>query len=339
MDSRGTRAWLALLLALFLPLAESASLPEFDDAPRPREVREPEWFETSFLDLRDDLAVATGAHRKRGLVVYFHQEDCAYCEALIDINFGTEDIRRYTQQNFDVVSIDIWGSREVVDPQGNILTERQYAVREETNFTPSLIFYDAEGNQALRLRGYYPPYRFRAALEFVADGHYRRESFRDYLAHADPPPKFELGDLNEQEFFSPAPYALDRSRQSAQLPLLVFFEQRDCHACDILHTLIADDVDTLALLDQFETVQLDMRSGTPVITPSGQRVSAVQWTDELGLFYAPALVFFDTRGNEVMRVDSVVRLYRLRRVLRFVLEKGYLEDATYQLWRRRQQQQ
>ena len=49
-------------------------------------------------------------------------------------------------------------------------------------------------------------------------------------------------------------------------------------------------------------------------------------------------MFFDARGNEVTRVDSVVRLYRLRRVLRFVLEKGYLEDATYQLWRRRQQQ-
>jgi hypothetical protein len=37
-----------------------------------------------------------------------------------------------------------------------------------------------------------------------------------------------------------------------------------------------------------------------------------------------------------MRIDSVVRLYRLRRVLRFVLEKAYLEDPTYRLRRRRQ---
>ena len=35
-----------------------------------------------------------------------------------------------------------------------------------TNFTPSLVFYDADGNIALRLRGYYPPYQFRAALEY-----------------------------------------------------------------------------------------------------------------------------------------------------------------------------
>ncbi len=338
------RAWLLVALSLLLPIAEAASdrqsgafEPEFDDAPRAREVEEPAWFETSFLDLRDDLQVATGAHRKRGLVVYFHQEDCAYCQALIETNFGSEDISRYTQRYFDVVSIDIWGSREVVDPGGVVLTERDYAVREQTNFTPSLIFYDADGNQALRLRGYYPPYRFRAALEYVADGHYRQESFPDYLARADPAPKFELGDLNEQDFFSAPPFVLDRSRQPAETPLVVFFERRDCHACDILHTRAVDDPQTLALLDQFEAVQLDVESETPVITPTGGRTSAADWAAELGLFYAPTLVFFDERGDEIMRIDSVVRLYRLRRVLRFVLEKGYLEDATYQLWRRRQQ--
>jgi thioredoxin-related protein len=337
------RAWLLVALSLLLSIAEAGSdrqpgafEPEFDDAPRAREVEEPAWFETSFLDLREDLEMATGAHRKRGLVVYFHQEDCAYCQALIETNFGSEDISRYTQRYFDVVSIDIWGSREVVDPQGLVLTERDYAVREQTNFTPSLIFYDADGNQALRLRGYYPPYRFRAALEYVAGGHYRQESFPEYLARADPPPKFELGDLNEQDFFDPPPFVLDRSRQPAQRPLVVFFEQRDCHACDILHTRAVADPQTLALLDRFEAVQLDLHAETPVITPSGGRTSAADRAAELGLFYAPTLVFFNERGDEIMRIDSVVRLYRLRRVLRFVLEKGYLEDATYQLWRRRQ---
>lgn len=313
--------------------------PPFDDEPRSRYVEEPPWFKASFLDLREDLQLAAGAGDKRGLIVYFHQEDCAYCEALIEVNFAAEDIVRYTRRHFDVVSIDIWGSREVVDPGGAVLTERDYAVREKTNFTPSLIFYDADGNQALRLRGYYKPYRFRAALEYVADGHYRTESFRDYLARADPPPKFDLGDLNAQDFFAAPPFVLDRSRQPAQRPLVVFFEQRDCHACDILHTRTVIDAQAVALLERFEAVQLDMRSDTPVITPSGRRTSAVDWTTDLKLFYAPTLVFFDERGDEIIRVDSVVRLNRLRRVLRYVLEKAYLEDATYQLWRRRQLQQ
>lgn len=333
-------AWLLGVLMLTGPAAAAGEpRPSFDDEPRARYVEEPDWFKASFLDLREDLEVAVGARGKRGLIVYFHQEDCAYCEALIEVNFAAADIVRYTREHFDVVSIDIWGSREVTDTKGVVLTERDYAVREETNFTPSMIFYDADGKQAMRLRGYYKPYRFRAALEYVADGHYRNESFRDYLARADPPPKFDLGDLNEQDFFSAPPFMLDRSRQPARRPLVVFFEQRDCHACDILHTDTVADSRTEALLERFEAVQLDMRSDTPVHTPSGERMSAADWAADLGLFYAPTLVFFDAHGDEILRLDSVVRLNRLRRVLRYVLEKGYLEDATYQIWRRRQAQE
>ena len=246
---------------------------------------------------------------------------------------GERDIVQYTRKHFDVVPIDIWGSREVNDMDDHKLAERDYAVREKTNFTPSMIFYDKDGKKALRLRGYYPPYKFRAALEYIVDGYYKEEAFRDYLARADPPPKFEIGDLNYQEFFQGPPYALDRSRFPAQRPLVVFFEQRDCHACDILHTDPLSDDSALGFLKGFEAVQLDMWSDTPVLTPDAQRLTAEQWARQLGLFYAPALLFFDERGKEIIRVDSVVRLYRLRGVLEYVLQKGYLEAPTFQRWR------
>jgi thioredoxin-related protein len=183
------------------------------------------------------------------------------------------------------------------------------------------------------LRGYYSPYRFRAALAYVVDGYYRVEAFRDYLARADPPPKFDMADMNEQPYFSAPPYALDRTHVAAQQPLVVFFEQRNCHACDILHTGPLGDAKTRELLDKFDAVQLDMWSDTPVWTPGGQRVTARDWAHSLGLYYAPTLIFFDERGSEIIRVDSVVRLYRLRGVLEYVIERGYLQAPTYQRWR------
>lgn len=309
-----------------------------DDTPRQRDIHYPSWFKLSFLDLRDDLAEAVAAGKK-GLIVYFGQRHCAYCEALMEINFGREeDIVDYTRKHFDVVAIDIWGSRQVTDMHGVKLSERALAEREKTNFTPSLIFYDEHGREALRLRGYYPPYRFRAALEYVVDGYYRQESFRDYLARADPPPKFEIGDLNEEDFFESPPFALDRSRFPARRPLAVFFEQRDCHACDILHTEPLSDARARRLLSGFAVVQLDMRADTPVLTPDGKRLTAREWARRLGLFYAPTVVFFDERGKEVFRIDSVVRLYRLRGVLQYVLAKGYLEAPTFQRWREMQSQ-
>lgn len=323
----------ALSLQSVTALSETFEIQDIEDSPRIRNIQYPEWFKLSFLDLRDDLEEAT-VEGKQGVIVYFSHKDCGYCEAMVEINFGREvDIVQYTRKYFDVIPIDIWGNREVTDMDGNQLPEREYAVREKTNFTPAVIFYDAEGSEALRLVGYYPPYKFRAALEYVVDSHYKKESFADYLARADPPPKFDLMDLNSQEFFAKPPYALDRSHFPADRPLVVFFEQHDCHACDILHTEPLSDKKALELLNRFEAVQLDMWSNTPVLTPDGQRLTANQWAKQLGLFYAPALVFFDERGREIIRLDSVVRLYRLQGVLDYVLSKGYLTTPTFMRWR------
>jgi len=331
-----------LLAVLAFPAAAANSYadefdiqaPPIDDSPRAREIIYPSWFKTSFLDLSTDLddAVKSG---KKGIILYFGQKNCAYCEALMERDFGQKDIAEYTRRNFDVIALDIWGSREVTDLQGEELTERDLSIREKTNFTPSLLFYDSDGKLALKMRGYYPPYKFRAALEYVVDGHYKNERYRDYLLRADPPPKFEIGDLNERAFFQKPPYALDRSHMPANRPLVVFFEQRECHACDVLHSEPLEDPDVLLRLSQMDAVQLDMWSDTPVITPSGQKLTTEEWANELGIFYAPTLVFFDELGQEVFRVDSVVRLHRLRQVLDFVLTKAY-RDTDYQTWARQE---
>lgn len=305
----------------------------FDDSPRLREFEHPAWFKQSFLDLPQDLSEAAETG-KRGIIVYFGQENCAYCKRLMEVDFGKPDVSNYTRRYFDVIAIDIWGSREIVDVQGQRLTERDFALREQTNFTPSLIFYDTEGREALRLRGFYPPYKFRAALHYVVEGFYRQESFRDYLARANPPPKFELGELNEDSIFSHPPHAMDRTRFAGSKPLLVIFEQFDCHSCDVLHTDPLSDPVTRELLDNFEVRQLDMWSNQPVLTPGGERTTARRWADELGINYAPTLVFFDEQGREIIRIGSVVQLYRLRGVLEYVSSKAYLEFPTYQSWRR-----
>ena len=173
------------------------------------------------------------------------------------------------------------------------------------------------------------------AGEYVADGRYLKESFRDYLGRSRG--AFAAGgeELNENKIFMHPPYALDRSRFPAQAPLAVFFERRRCHACDVLH---AGPLDEKAILDRFqrmEAVQLDMESDTPLITPDGRRLSAKRRAEQLGLYYAPTLIFFDERGKEIMRVDSVVWFYRLRNVLDYILSGGYRQYPTFQLWRQR----
>ena len=333
---------LSLLLVLFLTLnvgTTSASTEiddplQFDDTPLDDLLTYPDWFKQSFLDLDEDLQEALDAG-KQGIIVYFGQKRCAYCKMLMEVNFKTPDIVSYTQKHFDVIPIDIWSPEQLTTPNGETMSEREFSQALGTNFTPSLVFFDGEGRIALRLRGYYPPYQFRAALEYVAGGHYLREKFPVYMARGDKTLRFEAGDLVEEPFFSPPPHNLDRSRFPAELPLVVFFEQGDCHACDILHTQPLRRQTVRRLFDRFESVQLDIHSDVPLIKPNGERSTAREWARELGIFYAPSILFFDERGKEIIRVDSVVHLFRLRNVLNYIVSRGYVTEPNFLRWRSR----
>jgi len=336
--SNNIRRLLALASVLFAlsPAALPAETEDedsfsFDDAPLEELIKYPGWFEESLLALDDEIEEAL-AKDKQGIIVYFGQKRCAYCKKLMDINFHQDDIVEYTRRHFDVVPIDVWSPEEVTLPDGKVLSERDYAVALETNFTPSLVFYDSEGKIALRLRGYYPPYQHRAAIEYVADGHYKRETFPDYLERGDQTLRFEAGDLIEDPLFEKPPYNLDRRYGSSGLPLLVVFEQGDCHACDVLHTEPLEDKQVRRRLHDLEIVQLDMHADTPLVTPAGERTSARAWAKDLGLFYAPTLIFFDEDGREIIRVDSVVQLVRLSNVLQYVRSKSYLEEPSFLRW-------
>ncbi|MFO8153766.1 MAG: thioredoxin fold domain-containing protein [Thioalkalivibrio sp.] len=326
---------LAMLLLLSLASAASADagdLPAIDDTPRQIGLHTPEWFQLSFLDFREDLERAVD-RGKMGLAIYFGMDHCPYCEVMINNNLAQPDIRQYFSDHFDVIALDVQGSREVITLDGERMTERQFAVERRLNFTPAFSFFDADGEEIHRIRGYYPPYRFRAALEFVIDRHDREGSFREYLARADPPPKFDTDDINYQEFFQSPPHMLDRSRIPAQRPLIVFFERQACHACDVLHSEPLSDDGVRDRISLFDAVQLDLDAKTPVITPQGDRTTAREWGEALGIHWAPSLVFFDENGNEIIRIDSVVALNRLRNVMDFVLTRGYEEFPTFERWR------
>lgn len=328
-----------LLLCLFgLPVyAEQDDFPDdpdaisFSDEPMYRDVEHPAWFKLSFLNLPDDVNEAARSG-KRGLVVYFGQKHCAYCDRLMEVNFGMADIVEYTRKHFDIVPIDIWSDREVVDTQGNTLSEKQFAEREKTNFTPSMIFYDLTGREVFRLRGYYPPYQFRAALEYVADRHYEHEDFRSYLERGNVGLAFSTEEMIEEELFAPEPYMLDRSRFRSNQPLVVFFEQGDCYACEVLHGEQIARAEITRRLNKFDAVQLNIWGDTRVVTPAGNKTTAREWAREMGIFYTPTIVFFDQSGFEVFRIDSIVRFHRLANIMDFISSGDYRMQPYYQRW-------
>lgn len=313
--------------------AESRATYSFDDRPTSYDGGYPQWFKQSFLDLDEDLEEAL-SNGKSGLIVYFGQAHCAYCKAFMEDTLGKPDLVEYLVRHFDIVGLSIHDIRELTAPDGETLTVREYSMREDAQFTPTLTFFGKDRRKALTLRGFYTAYEMRAALEYVADAHYRTMSFRNYLAQANPPPLFDDEELISDPLFTPPPFALDRSAFPASQPLAVIFEQPKCHACDVLHSEPLQDAVVRERLAGFDVAQLNVWDDhTPVLTPDGRRLTPRQWAADLALFYTPTLVFFDVHGKEIFRIDSVVQFFRLAGVLRYVAEKAYQEHPVFQHWK------
>lgn len=321
-----TMTALSILFLLAYPALadESETMGEYRGA---RDAEHPAWFKESFLELEEDIAEAAAAGRR--LVLYFWQPGCPYCAELIQNNFAQRDISDAMQEHFDVVAINMWGDREVVQVGGRSFTEKTLAEALHVNYTPTLMFFGESGRVVLRLDGYVPPERFRLAMNYTSARLESEQDFRDFVAANEVAPA--EGVLHAQEFFQDAPYDLagvvEEGRATA---LAVYFEQKQCSACDALHQNILTDPSTRELAARFHAIQLDMWSDTPVTRPDGTRTTARQWAADLGLSYAPSIVFFDSAGKEVMRIDAFLKTFHVQSVFDYILGESYREQPNFQ---------
>ena len=290
-----------------------------------KDAEHPAWFKESFLDLEEDINDAA-AEGKR-LVLYFYQPGCPYCAELIQNNFAQKDIVDRMQQKFDLVSINMWGDREVIQDGGNTFTEKTLAEALRVNYTPTMLFFNESKKVALRLDGYVSPERMRVAMDYVSAKLDASKSFVDFVAEKSAAPS--SGRLHGEDFFEKNTSDLSLLT-GGRAPIAVYFEQKQCSACDALHEKILVDPPTRELAKKLVSVQLDRWSDEALVLPNGKSSTPRQWARELGLSYAPALVFFDTSGKEVMRIEEFLKTFHTQSVFDYVLSKGYLSQPNFQ---------
>ena len=141
----------------------------------------PDWFKISVLDFRDDLSDVKTANKKF-LILFIAQKDCGFCDIHMRKNWSDSQVVAYTRKHFEVLALDARGSRKIVDFYGKSVSEKQYAHSHGLQFTPTLVFVDVAGHEVFRLPGLRSKKQFYAALEYVADEHYKKYSFRRFLA-------------------------------------------------------------------------------------------------------------------------------------------------------------
>lgn len=153
------------------------------------------WFYESFLDLKEDLLDSKKAGKN--LVILFEQRGCPYCKETHLVNLRRPEIVDYLKKNFNVIQMDLWGSREVTDFDGEKLPEKKFARKYGVQFTPTMIYFPdtlektkakrPQDREAFRLFGYWKPFHFLNSFVYVKSGGYKTQpNFQRWLsAHAE----------------------------------------------------------------------------------------------------------------------------------------------------------
>ncbi|WML91087.1 thioredoxin fold domain-containing protein [Thiothrix lacustris] len=290
----------------------------------PGAIDKPAWFKESFLDLRDDIKEATAANKR--IVLYFYQDGCPYCAKLIQDNFGKQSITDKTQQNFDVIAMNMWGDRTVTDVAGKETTEKTFAADLKVQYTPTMLFLDETGKVVLRVNGYYAPDKFELALDFVAGKHDKEGSFKDYytklkadgkaIATTAAPTYTLPGAL-------PQPLRLQDARKDSKRPLMVVFAQQDCETCDELYNDIFKRKELAYSLSNLDLAQADPDDTTIIQTPDSKEMKLSDWAKSLEIKYSPSLLFFDANGKEVFRTEAYFKAFHTHGAIDYVVSGAY----------------
>lgn len=251
----------------------------------------PEWFTESFLDIKEDAAEAAKAGKR--LMVYFHQDGCPYCKQLVTVNFRDARIVEKTRRHFVGLGMNIFGDREVTWTDGRRMPEKAFARMLRIQFTPTLVFFDANGRVAHRINGYLPPEEFLGALD---------AAMGPAAAPAAAPGK-----------------PIDLRRKAGSKPVAVMLLSPHCDACNEMELNLAlPQVRTQAA--RFELVR----------APNGSEVTTASGTRALKSAYVPALVFLDAHGREVFRTEAYLRPFHLASSLEYVASGAYAREPSFQ---------
>ena len=73
----------------------------------------------------------------------------------------------------DVVFLDMWSDELLKTPSGDSLKVKEWAKQLGINYSPSLLFFDNQGNELFRTEAYLKTFHTKAALDYVSTGAYK----------------------------------------------------------------------------------------------------------------------------------------------------------------------
>jgi thioredoxin-related protein len=147
------------------------------------------WFLQSFLELADDVQGAANGGKR--LAIMWELRGCPYCKETHLVNFARPEIENYIKQHFEILQLNIIGSCEVTDFDGEKMSEKRLAGKYGVRFTPTFQFFPDKiaglagkkpaEREITRIQGYLEPQAFLNMFRFVAERAYEKGTLREFL--------------------------------------------------------------------------------------------------------------------------------------------------------------
>ena len=145
-----------------------------------------DWMRDTFKDLREDLAEANAEGKRLMLLV--EQRGCIYCDKMHKETFPHPVVEQLIRDNYFVVQINLHGDTEIVDFDGEELSEKQAMRKWGILFTPTMMFLPVEveaGQTALQaavsvMPGAFGPGTTQDMLTWVLEERYALDNDEDF---------------------------------------------------------------------------------------------------------------------------------------------------------------
>ncbi|HDP88594.1 MAG TPA: thioredoxin [Thioalkalivibrio sp.] len=108
------------------------------------------------------------------LLVFFEQKECAVCDELHQDILKREESQALLGE-FDTLVVDMWADTPVITPAGERTSVREWAQKLNVHYAPSMVFFDASGDEVFRTGGYLKSFHTQSVMDYVASGAYEEQ--------------------------------------------------------------------------------------------------------------------------------------------------------------------
>lgn len=273
----------------------------------------PSWFKESFLDIKEDIDEAKT--KNKHYMIFMDLDACPYCAKMLKDNFATENkTSDFIKKYFDVIELNVKGSREVTWDENTTLSEKELASKLEIQYSPTILFFDDKKEIILRVNGYRSPEDFKLILEFIQGEYYKSMSLTEYANKIE---KQTLYTFKDNKMFKDL-----NDLSKIKTPLAIIFEDGSCTLCDYFDDKLLKNKDVINEFKRFTIIRVDANSTKEIIDVDGNKTTPKEWAQKINLDYRPGILLYDNK-KLISTIDALLYPFHFKEMLRYVSGKYY----------------